>query len=403
MTVFNQNQNKFLNFLGIEDTNSPDYISYSNEYEFTFGSPETITSDVPFETIRTILRDVYLHYRDGLGITQIENLVIFILFVRFIILAFRYNIKTSFYITCICFCSATIWYLQLTDIGMWYSRILTLNPITEKFGTDFVTYSATQKALTKGLQSDGPVRAFTRAITADDGYHRIDPISMLFSRLPTGIRTTTDKLYYIVFNDILSFFWKTAWPPFREAFPLIAWSVLTRRLRRYSPYMIRWYWTLGIVNDCAIYFWREFTIRGQNYLGYGNLQPLEENLLIAVIATGAALHFSYIIFGLIHAALGQYFYIPFLVENAELHVGRRPVDSIYSGGLTAWQDPYEKEQKKNRLIPKLWYGWFGRGSSPKSERYGTNERQEILQYYKKRRQKFWKRLQRTFGRFFNRS
>jgi hypothetical protein len=29
---------------------------------------------------------------------------------------------------------------------------------------------------------------------------------------------------------------------------------------------------------------------------------------------------------------------------------------------TAWQDPEEKEKNLNRLFPKLWYGWFGRGT-----------------------------------------
>jgi len=400
MTIFNQN--KFLNFLGIENTNSTDYISYSTDYDF-LGKTEIVTSDVPFETVRAIFRDIYLHYRDGLGIAQIENLVLFILFLRFILLAVRYNIKTSFYITCICFCSAALWYYQLTDLGMWYGKMLRLNPITTKFGLDYINFASIQAQLGKEMQADGPIRSFTRAITADDGSHRIDPISMIFSRIPSGIREITDKIYYILFEDVLKIFWKDLWPPFREAFPLIAWSIVTRRLRRYCPYMIRWYWTLGIINDWAAFFWREFIRRGQEYISYGTPEPIEESLLIVIIASGAAIHFSYIIFGLIHAALGQYFYIPFLVENAELHVGRRPVDSIYSGGLTAWQDPYEKNYKKRRFIPKLWYGWFGRGSAPNTERYGMNERQETKKFYRKRRKKFWKQFRNRIRRFFLRS
>lgn len=37
--------------------------------------------------------------QDGLTLADIENLLFFILFVRFIILTIRYNLKTSFYIT----------------------------------------------------------------------------------------------------------------------------------------------------------------------------------------------------------------------------------------------------------------------------------------------------------------
>jgi hypothetical protein len=47
--------------------------------------------------------------------------------------------------------------------------------------------------------------------------------------------------------------------------------------------------------------------------------------------------------------LGQYFYVPFFVENTELHIGPRPKNSIYSGGQTSWQDPEEKEKNLNRL------------------------------------------------------
>jgi hypothetical protein len=55
-------------------------------------------------------------------------------------------------------------------------------------------------------------------------------------------------------------------------------------------------------------------------------------------------HIGFIIFGLFHAIWGQYFYVPFFVENTELHIGPRPKNSIYSGGQTAWQDPKKKKK-----------------------------------------------------------
>jgi hypothetical protein len=56
------------------------------------------------------------------------------------------------------------------------------------------------------------------------------------------------------------------------------------------------------------------------------------------------------------------FMFHFLLKIQNLHIGPRPKNSIYSGGQTAWQDPEEKEKNLNRLFPKLWYGWFGRGT-----------------------------------------
>ena len=44
---------------------------------------------------------------------------------------------------------------------------------------------------------------------------------------------------------------------------------------------------------------------------------------------------------MLHAIFSQYFYVPFIVQNSvELHVGKRPTKSIYSGGYTAWQDEF---------------------------------------------------------------
>ena len=50
-----------------------------------------------------------------------------------------------------------------------------------------------------------------------------------------------------------------------------------------------------------------------------------------------------------------YFYVPFFVENTELHIGPRPKNSIYSGGQTSWQDQEEKEQSSPRQNPEAQY------------------------------------------------
>ena len=90
---------------------------------------------------------------------------------------------------------------------------------------------------------------------------------------------------------------------------------------------------------------------------------LQVNILNSLIAFIISVHLGLIFFGLFHAIWGQYFYFPFIVENTELHIGPRPKNSIYSGGNTAWQD--EKEKNVQRLIPKFWYGWFGKGTKNK--------------------------------------
>lgn len=46
----------------------------------------------------------------------------------------------------------------------------------------------------------------------------------------------------------------------------------------------------------------------------------------------------------------------------ELHIGKRPKESVYSGGYTSWQDKTEQEKNLQRTLPKVWFGWFGRGT-----------------------------------------
>ena len=75
------------------------------------------------------------------------------------------------------------------------------------------------------------------------------------------------------------------------------------------------------------------------------------------------------------------------MENTELHIGPRPKTSIYSGGNTAWQNPEEKEKNFERLLPKFWYGWFGRGTKNRGQ---TNNilKKLITSIFKKFRRQF---------------
>ena len=101
-----------------------------------------------------------------------------------------------------------------------------------------------------------------------------------------------------------------------------------------------------------------------------------------------------IILPLFHALLGQYFFIPYLTRNVELHVGLRPKDSIYSGGYTAWQDfsIFLKEigEKKEELPFKFWWGWFGRGTDQQVPVNSQKNRQTIFNKLRKFIKKLFK-------------
>ena len=140
----------------------------------------------------------------------------------------------------------------------------------------------------------------------------------------------------------------------------------------------------------SVYYFQSFVLipQTESYTNYvdSNL-ILQINILNGVIACVVLTHIGIILFGLFHAIWGQYFYFPFFVENTELHIGPRPKNSIYSGGNTAWQDSEEKNV--NRLFPKLWFGWFGRGSKNQFQ-FGRNLIKLMKKFLKKLKKQFRK-------------
>jgi hypothetical protein len=386
----NIDQETVLNWFGIENSTNRDiYPGIEGGYDFSELDFEPSTN-VSLTTFRLIAEGLWEKVQDGLTLADIENVLFFILFIRFVILAFRYNLKTSFYITCIGLFAGYLWYRHLIDLISMYRSVLLKLPFLHKLGMDAVQLRSlhrqmvlTDLKLGENAHWYNPGQviyyAFTKGIIHVDPEtglrYYIDPISMILSNLPESQRSTIVPIYYKIYNkiipkifDICSKFWT-------QLSGVAAYAVITRIGKRYCPYLVRWHWTflliIGMVEQIFIYFlyrvyyFQTFVLIPQTK-SYGNfVDPniaLQVNFLNVVIACIVLTHIGFIIFGLFHAILGQYFYVPFFVENTELHIGPRPTSSIYSGGNTAWQDPEEKQKSLNRLFPKLWYGWFGRGT-----------------------------------------
>ena len=128
----------------------------------------------------------------------------------------------------------------------------------------------------------------------------------------------------------------------------------------------------------------------------------EEEILFLLMLITIILHFFFILFGLFHAICGQYFYIPFLVENTEIHIGLKPKNSIYSGGYTAWQNKQKQKsiRKFQFYFPKLWWGWFGKEPS-KDVLNNKSKKQYFYKKFKKRIFKFLNKLLQSIISFKN--
>ena len=384
-------QETILNWFGIENSGTlstvPPALENYNPELTTKGSSPAFS----IETFQLIIKGLWNQIQDGLTLADIENIIFFLIFIRFIILIFRYNFKTSLYITCIGLCAGYLWYRHLIDIILMYRQMLIKVPYLQKLGASAIELeSSSQSLLTTDLKlgSDvhwyNPGKLFYYAITkgivqtnSETGVqYYIDPISMIVSNLNETSKLKVIPIYYKIYNTIIPRFFETISEFWNQLSGIAAYAIITRIGKRYCPYLIRWHWTflliIGFVEQILIYFlyrvmyFQEVIIQEKLSIAVANnyFDPnllLQFNLLTIILTVCVTIHLGSICFGLFHAMWGQYFYFPFLVENTELHIGPRPKNSIYSGGLTAWQD--EKQDNVQRQIPKLWYGWFGSGTN----------------------------------------
>lgn len=372
-------QETVLNWFGIEDPTyrdmNPDQL---RDYGIDISNIPT-SSDVSLETFRILAEGLWDKFQSGLGLSDIEDIIFFIAFIRFIILAIRYNIKTSFYITCIGLFAAYLWYRHLIDLTMAYRHAFLATRFIQRLGMDSLNLSLINKGLRtkigyrEGLSNPIGVLRYALVQGSTQGVFRIDPISMLFANVPEQFKSTTDSIYYFIYRDAVPWFYKFCQREASIMTGLVAYVYITRMGKKYCPYLVRWHWTFLMLLDFVERPFYDLSYRISYYLNEVLIPMTEERFYLynsslnneiefvkAILTVIVLSHITFVIFGLLHALCGQYFYFPFLTENTELHIGSRPTNSIYSGGYTAWQDSEEKN--KLRLIPKLWYGWFGRGT-----------------------------------------
>ena len=411
-------QETILNWFGIEksvtsSTVSPGLDSYNSQLVI-----EKIESTSAFsiETVQLIIGGLWQQIQDGLTLSDIEGMIFFLLFLRFIILIFRYNLKTSFYITCIGLCAGYLWYRHFIDIILMYRQMLIKVPYLQRLGASAIELeSGSQALLTTDLNLGSDVHwynpgkliyyGFIKGIVQTDPetgvQYYIDPISMIISNLNETSKMKVVPIYYKIYNIIVPRLVETISEFWNQLSGIAAYAIITRIGKRYCPYLIRWHWTflliIGFVEQILIYFlyrvmyFQEVIIQERLSIAAANnyFDPnllLQFNLLTGILTVCVTIHLGSICFGLFHALWGQYFYFPFLVENTELHIGPRPKNSIYSGGQTAWQD--EKHKNVQRQFPRIWYGWFGSGTNEiwifaPFQRMVTKTIQKLLRQFRK--------------------
>lgn len=370
--------------------------------------------DTPIQIFRATFELLVSKIQTGLALSDIENALFLIVLVRFLILAIRYNIKTSFYITCIGLFAGYLWYKHLIDVILLYRNVLLKIPFLSGLGIDAIQLRFMNRQMTESFNSDeffysGIVRKGMLENGSDPGMtYYIDPISMTISKLNEPYKSKIWPLYYQIYNKIIPRIFAMCTKFWTQISGIIAYSFITRIGKKYCPYLVRWHWTFLIIIGLLDQVFVHLVSRMIYFQTYTLIPKLESsivssslvfqiNILNFCITSILLSHLGFIIFGLFHAIWGQYFYLPFFVENTELHIGPRPTNSVYSGGETAWQYPDEKNV--NRLFPKLWFGWFGHGAKIRKKNYFYEDnRKRIKKLIKKLRKRIFKRIKKIFRR-----
>ena len=386
--LINIDQETVLNWFGVEDpTMREARQAIANGSNLNLSNIEPSTN-ISIDTLRILIGGLLNKLQDGLTIADIENTLFFILFVRFIILAIRYNLKTSFLITCIGLFAGYLWYKHLIDIISNYSNILIKIPFLQNLGQDAIQLQSTgEQAFVTNLKlgentnwyNPGQIvyYAIMKAVINVDPEtgqkYYIDPLSMVISKVQGSGDSSIVSFYYKLYNQVIPKVYDVCSKFWAQLSGVAAYAMITRIGKKYCPYLIRWHWTFILIIMMVENIFISFIGRANHFQtqvlipqieSYANPSlQLQINLLSLITATIVLTHIGLLIFGLFHAIWGQYFYVPFFVENTELHIGPRPKASIYSGGNTSWQDPEEKTL--NRKLPKVWYGWFGAGTKNK--------------------------------------
>ena len=406
LLLINIDQETVLNFFGLDDPNT--YLNTSFD-----GVP--VSTEMSIETLKLVFQGFLERYQYGLGLVDIENILLFITFVRFVILANRYNIKTSFYISCISLFAGFLWYTHLKDLIGWYGDMISYNRLTSRYLDDMLTEAYIEDAQDQKIMylefiNQNPLNFLKSSLVyaSERNGYRIDPISMLIANLPETLKIQASKGYYSIYGQVFPNIWRIIGGQLQEIAPLLLYVFIVRINKKYCPYLIRWHWTYLIVSslfegEIIRIMYRLYTYDSMVLIPSERFD--ESALLQPIFMMVITMHYFLVCLGLLHAAFGQYFYIPFLTENTEIHIGKRPQTSIYSGGYTSWQDGGSKQieimtnDRKSLKFPRLWWGWLGKQSNLNESEY----RKQQQNRFRKKQKKGWSKFIRQFKKWILRN
>jgi len=315
--------------------------------------------NVPSTTKELVLEKLNQIVTTGFTIEEFQKAMLILCLIRFVIYSIKYNPITSFKMCAIGLFSCVLWGIALNDCVGIYFPVLKFNPLLsnildeeERFraAAEYRAYDKVTNDMLNRLAGEG---------------HHFEWLRPIFNLVPEQFQKLTNPLYTYITEDLLGVLKKFYKSNLRQMMPFIIYIAYVRVGKKYCPYHIRWHFTFVTLYNTFVTYIFSCVNRARIML-HGTLiaQHRFEEAEAFQLYLGAFVfaHISFIMFAMLHAIFSQYFYVPFLTYNVELHIGKRPVNSIYSGGYTAWQDDYLFYDIKFRETMRLWWGWLGRGT-----------------------------------------
>ena len=320
--------------------------------------PDYIPEYIPSTAKEIVLAKLDQIVTTGFTIEEFQKAMIIICLIRFVVYSIKYNPITSFKICAIALFSCVLWGIALNDCVGIYFPVLRFNPLLTNilFEEERFRGAAEMRAYHK-VSSDMLNRL------AGQGNH-FEWLRPVFNLVPEQFQKYTNPAYTYITEDLLGVLKQFYKSNLRQMMPFIIYIAYVRVGKKYCPYHIRWHFTFVTLYNTFVTYIFSCVNRAKSMFHLLIVQARYEEAETFQLYLGAFVfaHISFVMFAMLHAIFSQYFYVPFVTYNVELHIGKRPLNSIYSGGYTAWQDDYLFYDLKFRESMRLWWGWLGRGT-----------------------------------------
>ena len=326
--------------------------------------PETLTSRFSYRVYRKTLTQYYKFSWKNLayGITfdELEKLLVIICCIRFCFYTIVYkDPKIALIICAISFISAIFYETVIIDCLRICNQSLYLNSSIFRFGfEEYLNGRAWKIAKKAGEVSNWKDKN-------NDFTVNLWWLRNFLDKFPTVLSEPLKSFEFYVTQTLIPEAYKTLRLYEHVLKSMLVYTMILRAGKEFVPYHMQWHLTLYVLySQTGQAMWERYSNSLEFLLlvliPQHRVDEIEFMKILHSMFIGGLIYAT--LLAMLHAIFSQYFYCPLLVPNIEAHIGKRPKDSIYTGGYTSWQDEQELFAP-SRADWKIWFGFLGKSSN----------------------------------------